>query len=178
MPDNQGVGKSHFLALGHIFHAITHDEIAQNITVKRYHLKDKMNSLQKHFKYHYALWPVNNKSFFPSYLDIHHTGELQVNWNAVDQLICGETSDLSPNLRLWNIQLVVLPNEKLFPPTGEAGDQISEEELKELEEKKISAFETFTKNLFKTNRIFKDDFLKLDIQIVSFQLSFISNIIL
>lgn len=123
-----------------------------------------MNASNKHFKYHYALWPVNNKSFFPSYLDIHHTGELQVNWNAVDQLICGETSDLSPNLRLWNIQLVVLPNEKLFSPSGNE-NPLDVENLKEIEEKKISAFETFTKNLFKNNRNFKDD-LKLDIQIV------------
>ena len=154
--------KEHVLALGHIFHAISYDEIAQNITVKRFHLKLKSNIMNKQFKYHYSLWPVNNHSFIPSNIDIDPTGELQVNWNAVDQLISGESDSLYQNLRLWRINLVLLPGEKILPSADDAPS--TTEGKQALEKQQIDAFINFSKNLFK-NRLFKGD-IQLDITTV------------
>jgi hypothetical protein len=159
-------GKTRYLALGHIFHSIFYDEVAQNITVIRYHLKHKLHQqTQVPIHYKYALWPANGTQFMPAEIKIHTSSELQTNWNAVDQLICGETdvSEFNMNsLRVWQIKFVILPNEELLPPTGHVPCLA---EAKKYEEKQIQAFLAFMKNLLKNNRIFKKEF-NLDVEIV------------
>jgi hypothetical protein len=167
-----GRGITKYLALGHIYHAIIFDETAQNITVIRYHLTHKLHQQsQVPIPYKYALWPANSNQFVSAEIKIRYTTELQTNWNAVDQLICGESDVSEVNLasvRTWQIQFVILPNEELLPPTG---NEPTLAEAKLYEEKQVQAFIAFKKNLLKNNRIFKKE-LSLDVEIVIFNLYF------
>ena len=126
--------------------------------MKRYHLKQREPN--RSFKYHYALWPVNYRSFMSSGIAFHHTEESTVNWNAVDQLISGEEQNFSPNLRLWQIQFVLLPGEDILPPSD---SPMSLEQAKDLEERQLTAFANFKKNLFRS-RVFKGE-IDLEIEI-------------
>ena len=155
-------GRVHYLSLGHIFHAISYDETEQNITVKRYHLKQKLNQSQFFIPYRYCLLPGNSQSFISSSINIQHTGDLHVNWNSVDQLICGESDALDYNLPLWRIHFVIIPP---FASESNTEQTIDFVQVKQAEQKQITAFLNFKRNLFRNNRIFKQE-LNPDIEIV------------
>ena len=143
--------------------------MAQNITVKRFYLKYKMDQVNNPIRYYYALWPVNHQSFLPTQIDIQCTGEIQVNWNAVDQLISGETSYLASNLRLWNIQLVILPSDNTVSPSEGplvlAEKPLDVSQARAEEGKRVQAFMKFSSTLFR-HRLFKKE-IQLDVRPVT-----------
>eukprot|EP01132_Coremiostelium_polycephalum_P009876 gene9876-12114_t len=106
----RGNKKVYHLSLGHDFHMITYDPSNLSIQVKRYQ-RQNGRKLPNGIKYHYYLCTVHHSSFIFQTTTLLHQSASSYPWNALDNLICGNSSEFRPSLKYWRIQYAIIPQQ-------------------------------------------------------------------